>query len=186
MTPQPTRSTIFPSTTLFRSRVCRNTWPSHPSEGENVRCPGETEEKNHDEVEQVGRFGVGNGIGNVAGDGAGGGEERAAEASTEPVASGAGTMERNRTEADRDRGGFARGKVRLQAESGFADVCGATAARVGVHVLLHRFRAGAEATVPGRSEARQFEDEGGDRGVREEVRGGRRGRDQDKGRQRVD
>src|SRR5260370_25269514 len=88
-----------------------NAWQSGASEGENVRSPGETEEKTYEEVECGGKSGAGGWVGRASGGGAGcGEEERSAKSGGESDAGGARAMERHLGEADRHGGGFSRGQ----------------------------------------------------------------------------
>src|SRR5260370_37366195 len=107
-----------------------NAEQSGASEGENVRVPGETEEKTYEEVECGGKSGAGGWVGRASGGGAGcGEEERSAKSGAESDAGGAGAGERHWAEADRHGGGFSRGQVRVQTESGAAQLPGGTPAR---------------------------------------------------------
>src|SRR5258708_9713868 len=99
-----------------------NAWQSGASEGENVRLPGETEERNHDEVDESSRTGVGSRTDNTAFDGPGGSKERAAETGAKPIPGGAGAVERNWEETDRHCRRPAGRQVCLQTAPGFDDV----------------------------------------------------------------
>src|SRR6266446_2317788 len=70
---------------------------------------GVTEERKNEEAQVGSGVGVGYGVGGAASSGAGGDKEGAAETGAKPFAGGAGTVERNRAEADYHRGGFAGG-----------------------------------------------------------------------------
>src|SRR6266851_9686304 len=119
---------------------------------------GETEERKNEKAQVDGGVGVGYGVGGAASSGAGGDKEGAAETGAKTFAGGAGTVERNRAEADYHRGGFAGGQVRLQAEPGFENVSRGAAACFRVHVLLYGQRAGEKAALSRRSQAGRFED----------------------------
>src|SRR5205807_576930 len=154
-----------------------------PSEGENVRFPGETEEKIYEEVECAGESCAGGWVGCGPSGGAGSGkEERAAEGGSKSDASGGGAMERHRAEADRHGGGLPRGQVRVQTKSGAAQLPGGTPARCGCELFLHQPGEGREATCPRRFLERQTQEQGGSGRLRKEILRRRRSGDQSEGR----
>src|SRR5579863_1219729 len=152
--------------------MTRNVRVRGPSDGGGVRLPDATEEKRYDEVEDAGWNAVGGGTGNGCGARAGCGEKGATETGSESIGSGAGVLERHRQEVDRDCGRFAGRQVRLQAESGFANVSRGANSRIRVDVLLHGHREWKEATPAGRPKASrpEYQQQGGFGGLREKVR----------------
>src|SRR5260370_21671161 len=98
-----------------------NDWHGGACEGENVRLPGVTEEETYEEVERGGMSRAGRRA-RCASDGVAGKEERSAQACDEPFASGPGAMERHWAQIDHHGGGLPRGQVRVQTESGAAQL----------------------------------------------------------------
>src|SRR5882762_4793476 len=164
-----------------------NAWQSGASKGENARLPGETEGRTYEEVECGGMSGAGRRVGCASGGGAGcGKEERGTQGGGESDTGGPGAMERHRAEADRHGGGLPRGQVRVQTESGAAQLPGGTPARCGCELFLHQPGEGREAACPGRFLERQTQDQGGSGRLREEIFCRRRGGDQSERRCRAE
>src|SRR5260370_13967265 len=147
-----------------------NSWESGTSEGENVRLPGETEEKTYEEVECGGKSCAGGWVGRASGGGAGCSKEaRGTQGGSESDAGGACTVERHRAQADRHGGGFSGGQVRVQAKPGATQLPGGAPARCGCELFLHQPGEGGEAARPRRLFERQTQNQGGSGRLREEI-----------------